>query len=373
MEQRRVVPGRARAGRPVSQAVVAGGFVYTSATLDPAVNGGGSGTPPDDVGLQTRHVLEELARTLQAAGSSLEQAVSVAVGLRRTSDFGAMNEAYREYFRERPPVRTTIGADLPSGALVQMSAIAVPAGAARETLHPAGWIASPRPYSYIVRAGGLVFLSGLVSRRGSDDTAVQGPVDVQVRTILDNAGVLLTTAGVGYGAVVSARVFLTDDSAFEAMNSEYRRYFASEPPARATVVSPLMGNDALVEISLVASTEGKQQVGPVVSPTLPLSSAVRAGRHVFLSGILGNTDANAGDVAAQTREALTRIGRTLQAAGVSPSDVVDSTVYLPDLSQAGSVDAVVAGFFPLPPARTTIGAGLVSRSGLIEIMLTAVR
>ena len=59
--------------------------------------------------------------------------------------------------------------DIRDGALVEMSAIAVPNGTEREVLHPVGWMKSPRPYSYIVRAGGLVFLSGLVSRRGTDD------------------------------------------------------------------------------------------------------------------------------------------------------------------------------------------------------------
>jgi len=54
---------------------------------------------------------------------------------------------------------------------ITLSAIAVPTGASRETLLPAGWVKSPRPYSYIVRTSDLVFLSGLVSRRGSSADA----------------------------------------------------------------------------------------------------------------------------------------------------------------------------------------------------------
>ena len=94
----------------------------------------------------------------------------------------------REFFADKPPTRTTLVTDVRDGALVEVSTIAVPVGADREVLHPAGWMKSPRPYSYIVRAGGLVFLSGLVSRRGVDDKPVPGPVNVQVKTILDNAG-----------------------------------------------------------------------------------------------------------------------------------------------------------------------------------------
>ena len=248
-----------------------------------------------------------------------------------------MNAAYREAFAEKPPVRTTV-APPPGRTLITMSAIAVPDGAAREILHPAGWMKSPRPYSYIVKAGGFVFLSGLVSRRGTDDQVVPGPVSVQTTTVLDNAGVLLKTAGLSYEDVVAARVFLTDDSFFEAMNNAYRRYLTTEPPARATAVTALMGRDAPVEISLIASENGKQVVGPAVAPSLPLSTAVRAGDLLFLSGVLGNTDANATSPA-QAREIFTRIGRTLEGLGLSFNHVVDNLVYLPDVWQQPKFDA----------------------------------
>jgi len=239
-------------------------------------------------------------------------------------------------------------------------------------LHPAGWIKSPRPYSYIVRAGGLVFLAGLVSRRGTDDQMVPGSVGLQVRTILDNAGVLLKTAGLTHRDVVAAKVFLTDGTFFEAMNDEYRKYFPSVPPARATAVTGLVSN-SVAEISLIAAAGDKQVIGPSVSPSLPLSSAVRTGRLVFLSGVLGNTSTNTDDTAGQTREMLTRIGRTLEAAGLSFADVVDNTVYLPDLWQRKTVDDVYREFFPKdPPARTTVGARLVARTRLVEMMMTAV-
>ena len=83
-----------------------------------------------------------------------------------------------------------------------------------------------------MRANGLVFLSGLISRRGTDDKPVLGPVSVQVRTILDNAGTLLKTAGLTHRDVVAAKVFLTDDTFFEAMNDEYRSFNEARPRAQ---------------------------------------------------------------------------------------------------------------------------------------------
>ena len=73
-------------------------------------------------------------------------------------------------------------------ARVEISMVAVPRGGERVVLLPDGWKKSPNPYSYAIRTGETVFLSGLVARRGSDNTFVGGDVRVQTRTIMENAG-----------------------------------------------------------------------------------------------------------------------------------------------------------------------------------------
>jgi 2-iminobutanoate/2-iminopropanoate deaminase len=185
-----------------AEAVVvgAGGLVYVPGLQ--GIDAEGKLVGPD-VASQTRRILDRMGELLDASGSSLRQAVSVSVFLRDPADLEVLNTTYREYFRESPPVRTTVVSELLGSALVEMSAIAVPVGATREVLHPAGWVKSPRPYSYIVRTDDLVFLSGLVSRRGSDDSLVAGSVAVQTATILDNATTLLKTAGVGLGPAMT--------------------------------------------------------------------------------------------------------------------------------------------------------------------------
>jgi 2-iminobutanoate/2-iminopropanoate deaminase len=368
MQQRRVTVGNASA--PFSDAVTAGPLVFVSALTGIEDEGSKAG----GVEAATRGVLSRLRDVLDSAGSSMTQVLNVNVYLKRADDFDAMNAAYREFFVADRPARTTVVTDLPSGTLVQMSAVAALKGVAREVLHPAGWLASPRPYSLIVRAGDFVFLAGLVSRRGSHDRVVRGPVSLQTRTILDNAGALLRAAGLDYSDVVAARVFLTDDSFFEAMNDEYRKYFTAGAPARATAITSLMGADAQVEISLIATTAEKQSLGPSLWPTLPISSAVRAGGLTFLSGAMGNTESNRDDAAAQARETFARIGKTLETAGLSYADVVDTTVYLPDLWQRAKVDAVYREIFPTaPPARSLVGARLSTRDAAIEILVTAAK
>ena len=91
-------------------------------------------------------------------------------------------------------------------------------------------------------------------------------------------------------------------------------------------------------------------------------------------GVLGNTDANANDLAAQTREVMTRSARTLTSAGMTFADVVDNTIYMTDIWQASAAHKVYAELLGADaPARTTVGTGLVVRNGLIEMMMTAVR
>ncbi|MDH3445059.1 MAG: RidA family protein [Deltaproteobacteria bacterium] len=96
---------------PLSSAVRAGNLLFVSGT-----------TPFDsehkvargDFSAQMRQTMENLKAVLEAGGSTLEKIVKVNVIMRRVSDFSAMNEIYRSYFKEdNYPARTTIGAKLP--------------------------------------------------------------------------------------------------------------------------------------------------------------------------------------------------------------------------------------------------------------------
>jgi 2-iminobutanoate/2-iminopropanoate deaminase len=100
---------------------------------------------------------------------------------------------------------------------------------------------------------------------------------------------------------------------------------------------------------------------------------VKAGSRLYLSGMLGNTPATEDDVAAQTRETLGRIGRTLADAGAQPSDVVEGLVYLTDPAAFPLMNKEYRAFFGQDfPARATVVAPLVAPDGLVEIMVTAV-
>ncbi|MBN2726489.1 RidA family protein [Candidatus Mcinerneyibacteriota bacterium] len=108
---------------PYSQAVVSGGFVFTSGQLpmDPGtgkfVEGG--------VKEETRQCLENVRAILEAAGTSLDKVVKATVFLTDIKDFAAVNEVYASFFREGPPARSAFQvAALPLGARVEIEMIA---------------------------------------------------------------------------------------------------------------------------------------------------------------------------------------------------------------------------------------------------------
>jgi reactive intermediate/imine deaminase len=362
---------------PYSPAVKAGGLIYLSGTL--AQDSSGVIVGKGDVRAQTTRILERMREVLTAAGSSLDQAVSVTVFLKSQPDFAAMNEAYRGFWTKDPPTRTTVISELVlPDALVEIAMVAVPNGAERVVIHPATWIKSPNPYSYAIKTGDTLFLAGLVARNGRNNTFVEGDVAAQTKTVLDNAAELLKAAGMGPENVVSSRVFLPDLAGFQQMNTAYRSFFAASasggPPARATVQAGLAGPQANVEITMVATAARREVIadGRAVNPNL--SAAIRAGNRVYVSGMLGNTADNKGDTSKQTAETLERIRQTLQAAGCTPADVVDAVVYLTDVKNFAAMNDAYRPFFERNfPSRTTIGSGLVVPDGLVEIMVTAER
>jgi 2-iminobutanoate/2-iminopropanoate deaminase len=240
---------------------------------------------------------------------------------------------------------------------------------------------SPNPYSYAIKTGDTVFLAGLVSRNGRDNSVVQGDMSVQAHAVFENAAAILEAAGLSFADVVSSRVYITDPTAFQAMNEVYRKYFPKDPPARATVIAPLMGPSYVVEITMVAVKGGTRRVvtaptadGSAPRPNPNLSSAIDVGRRIHVSGMLGVTDANRTDMGGQTRETLAAIGRTLAAAGYSASGVVDAVVYVTDLAAVPEMNAAWRDAFGADvPARATVRTGLVVPDGLVEIMVVAVK
>jgi 2-iminobutanoate/2-iminopropanoate deaminase len=111
-------------GAPYNQAVKAAGLVFVAGQLGLAP--GAKEMVGTDVASQTEQVMQNLRAILEEAGSGLDRLVKTTVFLQHLDDFAAMNEVYARHVGDAPPARSTVEvAKLPSGALVEIEAIAL--------------------------------------------------------------------------------------------------------------------------------------------------------------------------------------------------------------------------------------------------------
>lgn len=108
----------------------------------------------------------------------------------------------------------------------------------------------------------------------------------------------------------------------------------------------------------------------------PYSQAIRAGNLVFVSGQVPLDAAGllVGDeIATQTAQSLRNVAAILAAAGVALDDVVKTTVYLTDLADFGTMNAVYAEHFGgHAPARATVQVAALPAGARVEIEAVAV-
>ena len=109
------------------------------------------------------------------------------------------------------------------------------------------------PYSQAAVANGFVFCSGQVPIDPSTGELVGGSIGDQTRRCVANLEAVLTAAGSGLDRIVKTTIFVTDMGNFADVNEAYGSFFASEPPARATVGVASLPKGAEVEIECVAT------------------------------------------------------------------------------------------------------------------------
>jgi Putative translation initiation inhibitor, yjgF family len=74
----------------------------------------------------------------------------------------------------------------------------------------------------------------------------------------------------------------------------------------------------------------------------------------------------------QFRNAVEKIGKILNAAGSSLSNVVKVTVYLADAKYFSDMNRLFQEYFPHRPARTTVVTGMIDPKALVEVDVIAV-
>lgn len=118
-----VLQRNAAKSAPFSEAVLAGNTLYISGHLGIDPKTGKPGATPEE---EARLVMESVKRTVEAAGMSMDDIVSVQVFCSDISVFDDFNAVYRTYFHGNYPARAFIGAGkLLFGARFEVQGIAV--------------------------------------------------------------------------------------------------------------------------------------------------------------------------------------------------------------------------------------------------------
>jgi len=219
-----------------------------------------------NIQLQTEFVLENLKKTFESAGSSLEHVVKAQVFLTDLNDFAGFDQVWKRYFKVPPP-RTTVGTTglLVRETLVEIDLIGyVPRSGLKHEVIKSG---APRPlanYSEAFTLGNFVFAAGQIAsdyKTGVPTEARKHPnfpfygsdIKLQTTYILNNLKQTFEAAGSSLDNVVKAQVSMTDLRNFAAFDEIWKEFFKVPPPRTTVGTSGLLVKDALVEIDLIAT------------------------------------------------------------------------------------------------------------------------
>ena len=233
------------------------------------------------------------------------------------------------------------------------------------------------PYPTAVKAGDLVFVSGIVGT-DSDGKLVggtRGKADMaaQANQVLGTVEAALRLLGSDVSRLVQLRAFVTDWKLLERYYRAGRRFLGSRSrPTGSTVMSGLAQEGLVLEIEGVAVDGAAIQFveGPAGPASGPYASGgVRAGNLLFASGCTALSGrgrvVGRGSIREQSRVALESLGRILASAGFSPGDVMKLFVTVADARQLAAFDRAYESYFDEPRPAVTFVQGQLPVPGLL--------
>jgi 2-iminobutanoate/2-iminopropanoate deaminase len=129
--------------------------------------------------------------------------------------------------------------------------------------------------SAAIRAGGLVFCSGMVAVDPETGERQHGTVTSEARRIFENLKLLLESAGSSLDRLVQVHAMIYDRIEYDVLNRLYRQYVPNAPPAR-TVMSVQIEAGFKVMLDVIAAAETRQAAA-VTYPPAPRMPTDRGG------------------------------------------------------------------------------------------------
>ena len=128
----------------------------------------------------------------------------------------------------------------------------------REEIRVAGLAEPISHYTDAVRAGDLLFVSGLVAVDTDGNLVGGDDVVAQARQVFDNLRQTLAAAGCSFGDVVKVTLFLTDVSDRSRINGRFALSRKSRPavPPRCTPTGSAFGKSCSISLRTRSNTTG---------------------------------------------------------------------------------------------------------------------
>jgi reactive intermediate/imine deaminase len=356
---RSVAPAQAASGNSTySPGIDAGDYVYVSAQGPRRRDE----TLPASFDAQVRQALDNLKAVIEAAGLTLDQVVYTQVYLDDISQYAEMDKVFGDYFGKTLPARAVLGVARLPEPHIQISAIAVRDTKDHRAVSPSDfkWNEAAAPG---VLTHDQLFISSMT---GIDPTDGKVPADpaTQVDFALDRMQTVLKAAGLELGNMVFVNPYLTAAIPHRTMNERYaRRFEFGNTPARATIEVTSLPGGAQIEYTGIAVRDLNQRraVRPKNMPPSPTASpCVFAGEILYCSAKDGFIPGPHGGVYATTtphqlRQTMRNLLDNLEEAGMNFDQVVDTKVYLDDLSDLPAFNVVYQEYFgAVLPGRTTV-------------------
>jgi 2-iminobutanoate/2-iminopropanoate deaminase len=108
------------------------------------------------------------------------------------------------------------------------------------------------PISILVKAGDMLYCSGLPPLDPKTGELIRGDVATQTRAVLEAMKYTLEYAGSSLDKVVKTTIFITNAAYFKTVNEIYRGYFPNDPPSRTFVAMASWPLEFDIEIECVA-------------------------------------------------------------------------------------------------------------------------